>query len=113
MQEPYWKQRTKSAPDGAETAKLRRQLAEISKDFSGLLGLQQKSDAQLADLQGKIKLLRQELATKDKQLDLCRRTIDRLTDERAQHEARQRLIVVGCYVCLGSLLRGRKFHKAF
>ncbi|GAB4822349.1 hypothetical protein N2152v2_009395 [Parachlorella kessleri] len=86
--EPYWRQRTKSAAgtDGAETAKLRKQLAATSKDFSTLLSLQQKSDAQLSDLQAKIKMLRQEVAAKDKQLDLCRRTIDRLTDERAQSE---------------------------
>lgn len=101
MQDPYWKQRTNKLPaDGKEVAKLKKQLSELSKDFHALLGVHEKSDASLQDVQGKIKLLRQELSSKDKQLDLCRRTVDRLTEEKAQNE-------VSCYarsthVCLNT-----------
>ncbi len=86
VQEPYWKTRQRKLPDGSENAKLKRQLSELSKDFQGLLNLHDKADATRSDLQEKIKFLRQELAAKDRALDLTRRTVDRLTAEKTQHE---------------------------
>ena len=89
---PYWKQRGSGGgrgDGGAEAARLRKQLAELSKDFAALLKAHERGDAALQDVQGKIKLLRQEAAAKDKQLDLCRRTIERLAVEKTQREARQ------------------------
>lgn len=92
LQLPYFKQRARApaaSGDGqAEAARLRKQLAELSKDFQGLLKAHEKADGTLQDVQGKIRVLRQEVAQKDKALDLCRRTIDRLTAEKAQMEVR-------------------------
>lgn len=96
-QEPYWHrsslarpaQQRRGVPDASEAVRLKKQLAVLSKDFSGLLANHERADAQLQDLQTKIRLLRQELASKDKALDLSRRTIDRLTQEKTQHEVRR------------------------
>lgn len=92
QQVPYWKaqlpQPKPSSLMWSENAKLKRQLGDLSRDFQRLLGLHERSDAQVADLQNKLRQLRGELATKDKALELSRRTLDRLAEEKVEQEVR-------------------------
>ncbi|GMH36001.1 hypothetical protein BSKO_03869 [Bryopsis sp. KO-2023] len=68
-------------------AKLRNELSGLRKDFKELSRHHDRAENQVWDLRDKLKGIKSDASSKDKQLDLARRTVDRLTAEKSRLEA--------------------------